>query len=109
MADFIVLLFLVAFAALFLPNRHNSDRLGKPRLAVIAITLQYFTASYVYGRAHLPYMVYPDVTIQSGFTAPETFRALFISYIVGFIILFPGFYYFWKLFMKDKRYIKQHE
>ncbi|GIN66970.1 putative cytochrome bd menaquinol oxidase subunit II [Bacillus sonorensis] len=103
------LLFLVAFGALFLPNTYNQDRLGKPRLAVIAITLQYFTASYVYGRAHLPFMIYPDVTIQSGFTAPETFRALFISYIVGFIILFPGFYYFWKLFMKDKRYIKQPE
>ncbi|WP_338245978.1 hypothetical protein, partial [Bacillus anthracis] len=26
-----------------------------------------------------------------------------------FIILFPGFYFFWKLFMKDKRYIRQED
>lgn len=104
-----LLMFLIAGVALFLPNKRLGKRLGKPRLAVVAITIQYFLASYVYGRAHLPYMIYPDVTIQSGFTDPATFRALFVSYIVGFVILFPGFYFFWKMIMNDKRYIKQPE
>jgi cytochrome bd ubiquinol oxidase subunit II len=101
--------FLIAGAALFLPSAKHKQRIGRPRLAVIAVTIQYLLASYAYGRAHLPYMIYPDVTIQSGFTHPNTFRALFITYIVGFLILFPGFIYFWKLFMKDKRYLKQNE
>jgi cytochrome d ubiquinol oxidase subunit II len=101
--------FLIAGAALFLPSAKHKQRIGQPRLAVIAVTIQYLLASYAYGRAHLPYMIYPDVTIQSGFTHPNTFRALFITYIVGFLILFPGFIYFWKLFMKDKRYLKQNE
>jgi cytochrome d ubiquinol oxidase subunit II len=104
-----VVLFLIAGAALFLPSAKHSQRIGRPRLAVIAVTIQYLLASYAYGRAHLPYMIYPDVTIESGFTHPNTFRALFITYIVGFLILFPGFIYFWKLFMKDKRYLKQNE
>ncbi|AVM25135.1 hypothetical protein FZC68_12000 [Bacillus pumilus] len=104
-----LLMFLLAGLALFLPNSRFKNRKGRPRLAVIAITIQYFLASYVYGRAHLPYMAYPDITIMSGFTDPVTFRALFITYIVGFIILFPGFYFFWKLFMKDKRYIRQED
>ncbi|XQY91110.1 cytochrome d ubiquinol oxidase subunit II [Metabacillus sp. HB246100] len=104
-----VLLFLVAGASLFLPSTKSEHRIGRPRLAVIAVTIQYLLASYAYGRAHLPYMIYPDVTIQSGFTHPNTFRTLFITYIVGFLILFPGFIYFWKLFMKDKKYLKQNE
>ncbi|EPR26868.1 Cytochrome d ubiquinol oxidase subunit II [Geobacillus sp. WSUCF1] len=40
------------------------------------------------------------------FPHPDTFRALFASYIVGFLILFPGFVYFWRLFMHDKRYVR---
>ncbi|MGF2617543.1 hypothetical protein FZC84_15640 [Rossellomorea vietnamensis] len=98
--------FLVAGGALFLPTDKKGIK-GMPRIAVIAITLQYLIASYVYGKAHLPYIIYPEVTIQSGFTDPNSFKAVFITYIVGFAILFPGFVYFWSLFMNDKRYLKQ--
>jgi cytochrome bd ubiquinol oxidase subunit II len=106
-----VSLFLIGYSALFMPSLSGNGpfKKGRPRLAVIAIVLQYLAASYAYGRAHLPYMVYPDVTIQSAFTHPNTFRALFIVYIVSFAILIPGFIYFWRLFMKDKRYLKQKE
>ncbi len=104
-----VITFIIAGVALFLPNKRFGRNLGKPRIAMIAIALQYFLASYAYGRAHLPYMIYPDITVMSGFTEPATFRALFMTYIVAFIILFPGFYFFWKLFMKDRRYIRQEE
>ncbi|BCJ88529.1 cytochrome d ubiquinol oxidase subunit II [Effusibacillus dendaii] len=81
--------------------------IGKPRLSVVSAIVQYLLASYAYGASHMPYIVYPTVTIQSGFTHPETFRALFASYIVGFLILAPGFIYFWRMFMKDRRYLKQ--
>ncbi len=104
-----VAMFFVAGIALFLPSSKHTTVKGRPRLAVVAIVIQYFLASYAYGKAHLPYMIYPDVTIQSGFTHPNTFRALFTSYIVGFVILFPGFIYFWRLFMKDKRYLQQND
>lgn len=76
---------------------------------MISAFIQYALASYAYGRAHLPYIIYPNVTIQNGFTDPASFRALFVSYIVGFVILFPGFIYFWRLFMKDERYIKNEQ
>ncbi|MTH54416.1 hypothetical protein GKZ89_13515 [Bacillus mangrovi] len=101
-------MFLVAGAALFLPakNRHT---LGRPRIAMVAILIQYFLASYAYGRAHLPYMIYPDITIDAGFTHPNTFRALFISYLVGFAILFPGFIFFWNLFMKNPKKAEGNE
>ncbi|MCX7569737.1 cytochrome d ubiquinol oxidase subunit II [Tumebacillus sp. DT12] len=79
----------------------------KPRLATLAVVTQYLLAATGYGRAHLPYLVYPGVTIESGFTAESTFHALFISYLVGFAILTPGFLYFWKLFMTDRQYLKK--
>ena len=100
-----LLLFVVGGLGLILPSLKPGYR-GMPRLSVIAVTLQYMVASYVYGRAHLPYIVYPEVTIHSGFTDPNSFRAVFITYIVGFAILFPGFVYFWSIFMNDKRYLR---
>lgn len=103
-------LFLLGGLALFLPSKRDGRRItGMPRLAVIAITAQYLVASYVYGRGHLPYLVYPDVTIHSAFTDPNSFRAVFATYIVGFAILFPGFAYFWSLFMHDKKYLRENQ
>ena len=112
MNDFVLLIlslvfFIIGYVGLFLPSKKG--RKGMPRLAVVAITIQYLIGSYVYGKAHLPYMVYPHVTIQSAFTDPSSFRAVFITYIVGFAILFPGFIYFWSLFMNDKRYLRREK
>ncbi|WP_053362938.1 cytochrome d ubiquinol oxidase subunit II [Bacillus sp. FJAT-27251] len=99
--------FLISGLGLFVTNFFDKRVQGMPRLSVIAVTIQYFIASYVYGKAHLPYIIYPDVTIESAFTDPNSFRAVFITYIVGFAILFPGFIYFWSLFMHDKKYLRQ--
>ena len=103
-----VITFIIAGVALFcrisaLPQPRQTENRHDRHCASILL------ASYAYGRAHLPYMIYPDITVMSGFTEPATFRALFMTYIVAFIILFPGFYFFWKLFMKDRRYIRQEE
>ena len=99
-----VITFTIGYAALFIRRKNGY---GIPRLAMISIVIQYLLASYAYGSAHLPYIVYPNVTIETGFTNPATFRALIITYIVAFFILTPGFIYFWRLFLKDKRYLKQ--
>ncbi len=101
-----VTLFAIGYLSLFLRSTKSPSLNGRPRLAIMAIIFQYLAASYAYGRAHLPYIVYPNVTIESGFTDPKTFRALFIVYLVCSAILIPGFIYFWRLFMKDKRYLK---
>jgi cytochrome bd ubiquinol oxidase subunit II len=102
-----IVCFLIGIFGLFLPSKNGLS--GVPRLSVIAITAQYLVASFVYGKAHVPYLVYPVVTIQSAFTDPSSFRVVFITYIVGFAILFPGFIYFWSLFMNDKNYLKQNK
>lgn len=101
-----VLCFVVGYIALLLPQDRRFV-LHLPRVAVIAITVQYLLASYAYGAARLPYIVYPHVTIESSFTHPNTFHALFVCYLVGFAILIPGFLYFWRLFMKDEQYVRE--
>ncbi|WP_019152522.1 cytochrome d ubiquinol oxidase subunit II [Robertmurraya massiliosenegalensis] len=99
--------FLIIGIGLYAPSFFQKDVTGMPRLAVIAAIAQYLIASYVYGKAHLPYIIYPNITIESAFTDPNSFRAVFITYIIGFAILFPGFIYFWSLFMHDKKYLRQ--
>lgn len=101
-----VLFFFAGYIAVLLPPQRRLI-LHMPRVAVVAAVVQYLLASYAYGAARLPYIVYPHVTIESGFTHPETFHALFICYLVGFAILIPGFFYFWRLFMKDQQYVRQ--
>lgn len=102
-----LLSFLIGYSALWWKFGNRAPIRGRPRIAVIGVVVQYLLASYAYGSAHLPYIVYPDVTIASGFTNPNMFRALFYSYIIGFAILAPGFVFFWRMFMKDRRYLKQ--
>ncbi|MFC4075855.1 cytochrome d ubiquinol oxidase subunit II [Salinithrix halophila] len=80
---------------------------GAPRIAFTAFILQFVLASYAYGVSHLPYMIYPALTLQEGITNPSIFRSLLISYAIGLAILVPGFYLFWRLFLKDKRYLNR--
>ncbi|MED4403406.1 cytochrome d ubiquinol oxidase subunit II [Metabacillus fastidiosus] len=104
---FSITFFFIAGIGLYFPSFFQKGVSGMPRLSVIAVTIQYLIASYVYGKAHLPYIIYPNITIESAFTDPNSFRAVFITYIIGFAILFPGFFYFWRLFMNDKKYLRQ--
>lgn len=99
--------YVLGYAALFAPRKANAAAPGRPRLAVILIVFQYLFAATGYGKAHLPYIVYPSVTIESGFTDEATFHALFASYLVGFAVLTPGFWLFWRMFMRDKKYLRQ--
>lgn len=95
------LCFLLAMVIL-LATKHVHQRLY--RVGVIAMVVQYATAMVAYGRAHLPYIVYPSITVQGSFTNVEMFRAALIVLIIGIAILFPGFIWFWRLFLESKAY-----
>jgi cytochrome bd ubiquinol oxidase subunit II len=79
------------------------------RLGVIAVVLQYAFAMLAYGRAHLPYIVYPGITVQNSFTNVEMFRAAVLVLVIGIAILFPGFVWFWRLFLESKAYAGDQE
>ncbi|MFD2615626.1 cytochrome d ubiquinol oxidase subunit II [Paenibacillus gansuensis] len=101
---FSILAFLIGYSSLFWTQGYGTSA---PRLAFTAIIIQYAFASIGYGLSHMPYIIYPYMTVEQGFTDPATFRALLVAYVVGLLILGPAFYIFWKLFLKDKRYLRQ--
>ncbi|WP_143286957.1 cytochrome d ubiquinol oxidase subunit II [Caenibacillus caldisaponilyticus] len=100
-----VFAFLLGYLALFY-SKKGKAKPGVPRASVVLTIVQYLLAGYAYGKAHYPYIVYPYVTVAQGFTDPNTFRALSISYLIGLMLLLPGFIFFWKMFMADHRYIR---
>ena len=99
-----VVAFVIGYGALFVPGRKKWP--GWPRIAVLGAVTQYLFGAAAYGKAHLPYLIYPTVTVESGATNENTLHALFWSYLVGFAILLPGFIIFWRMFMKDRRYLR---
>ncbi|MFD1019992.1 cytochrome d ubiquinol oxidase subunit II [Thalassobacillus hwangdonensis] len=99
------ILFVLGYLALFLKD--SSGNRGLFRYAVVFVILQYGFAIYAYGSAHLPYMIYPHLTANAGFTNPSMFYSLLVAYGVGLTILVPAFIFFWRLFLKDERYLKQ--
>lgn len=82
---------------------------GKVRISMIFIFLQYAFATFAYGIAHLPYMVYPYLTVGEAFTNINTFYSLLKILGVGIALLLPGFLIFWRFFLKDKRYLQNQE
>jgi cytochrome d ubiquinol oxidase subunit II len=97
--------FAIGYGALWI--KHKQGAPGQPRVAVTFVIGQYFLASIGYGIAHLPYILHPHLTIGQAITNDAAFRSLLVSYAIGVAILAPGFYLFWRLFLKDKKYISQ--
>jgi len=101
---FSVLAFMAGYIALIGFSRTGAS--GVPRIAFTAVLIQYAFASIGYGLSHMPYLIYPYLTVEQGFTNPSMFRALLVCYVIGLLILGPAFYLFWRLFLKDKRYLR---
>jgi cytochrome d ubiquinol oxidase subunit II len=97
--------FAIGYTALWWKDPRG--RTGFARVAVLSIVAQYAFASIGYGRAHMPYLIHPILTVEEGFTSPQMFNALLIGYIVGIGVLIPVFVWFWRLFLKDKAYLRQ--
>jgi cytochrome d ubiquinol oxidase subunit II len=97
--------FAIGYSALWIKNGQRPP--GKPRWAITFVIGQYFLASIGYGMAHLPYILFPYLTVGQAITNDATFRSLLVSYSIGIAVLAPGFYMFWRLFLKDKKYISR--
>ncbi|SMG54070.1 cytochrome d ubiquinol oxidase subunit II [Paenibacillus aquistagni] len=74
--------------------------------AFIAVMFQFGFAWFGYGRAHLPYLLYPYLTIYDNFTNPAMAQALVIAFIAGLCILIPSLYLLLKLFLFNASYVK---
>jgi cytochrome bd ubiquinol oxidase subunit II len=100
-----IIAFLIGYVSLWWKDGKN---VGRPRVAVVFVVIQYALATFAYGVAHLPYIVYPFLTVSQAFTNIDTFYSLLKVFAVGLAILFPGFIVFWRFFLKDKRYLQKN-
>lgn len=90
--------FLVALALLFQRKYYG--------WAFIAVMLQFAFAFFGYGVSHLPYLLYPYITITDSVTSPAMGTALVIGFIAGLCLLVPSIYLLMRLFLFDARYVQ---
>jgi cytochrome bd ubiquinol oxidase subunit II len=75
-------------------------------LSFIFVMLQYAFAFYGYGTAHLPYLLYPYLSIYDEFTNEAMAIALIITFIAGFLLLIPSLYLLMRLFLFNNQYVQ---
>lgn len=74
----------------------------------VLVMLQFAFAWYGYGRSHLPYILYKQVSIYENFTNETMALALIIAFIAGLFILIPSLILLLRLFLFDAKYVRGH-
>ncbi|MDF2961010.1 MAG: cytochrome ubiquinol oxidase subunit [Paenibacillus sp.] len=81
----------------------SRKRLG---LAFLLVMLQFALAFFGYGASHLPYILYPMISIHESVTSPAMGIALIIAFIAGLFLLIPSLYLIMRLFLFDANYVQ---
>lgn len=74
--------------------------------AFISVMLQFFFAFFGYGASHLPYILYPFITIHSSVTNTAMGSALVFALFAGLLLLVPSLILLLRLFLFDADYVK---
>jgi len=75
-------------------------------LAFILVMLQFAFAFFGYGAAHLPYIIYPLVSIHESVTSPAMGAALIVAFVAGLLLLIPSLYLLMRLFLFSASYVQ---
>ncbi len=97
----------LAGAWLLLLRRPRPDRAGRYGLALLLNVAGYGLVFYAYGLSHLPYLLYPALTLSNTATDPAMFTALTVTVIGGSILLIPSLLLLYGLFLKPGRKAQQ--
>lgn len=74
--------------------------------AFVMVMFQFFFAFFGYGASHLPYILYPYVTLHENVTNETMALTLVIVFILGLLLLVPSLFLLMKLFLFDADYVK---
>lgn len=69
------------------------------------VLLQFGFAWYGYGRSHLPYILYDQISIQDSITNDAMAGALITVFIAGLLVLVPSLILMMRLFLFDAKYV----
>lgn len=75
-------------------------------LAFIMVMLQFAFAFFGYGISHMPYLLYPLLTIHDHINSDAMALALVIAFIAGLLLLIPSLYVLMRLFLFDANYVQ---
>lgn len=90
--------FLVALALIIQRKRYG--------IAFFFVMLQFAFAFFGYGRSHMPYLLYPYLTIESGVTSEAMGLALIVAFIGGILLLVPSLILLMRLFIFSANYVQ---
>ena len=74
--------------------------------AFLFVMLQFFFAFFGYGASHLPYLLYPDLTIDTGVTSQAMGTALITAFSAGLLLIIPSIYLLMRLFLFNANYVQ---
>ncbi|MBD2863005.1 cytochrome d ubiquinol oxidase subunit II [Paenibacillus oceani] len=74
--------------------------------AFLFVMLQFAFAFFGYGAAHLPYILYPYLTIHDHFTSDAMAAGLITVFVLGLLLLIPSLYLLLRLFLFDALYVQ---
>jgi cytochrome d ubiquinol oxidase subunit II len=74
--------------------------------AFVFVMMQFALAFFGYGQSHLPYLLYPYLTIDMGVTNDTMALALVVAFIAGLFLLIPSLYLLLRLFLFDAKYVE---
>ncbi|MFD0587006.1 cytochrome d ubiquinol oxidase subunit II [Paenibacillus sp. GCM10027627] len=74
--------------------------------AFIFVMLQFAFAFFGYGSSHLPYLLYPYLTLSGSITNPVMGRTLVVTFVAGLVLLVPALYLLLRLFLFNAKYVR---
>ncbi|WP_159882302.1 cytochrome d ubiquinol oxidase subunit II [Paenibacillus puerhi] len=74
--------------------------------AFVLVMLQFAFAFFGYGASHLPYLLYPYLTLSGSLTNPVMGRALVVSFVAGLLLLIPSLVLLLRTFIFNASYVK---
>jgi cytochrome d ubiquinol oxidase subunit II len=75
-------------------------------MSFIFVMVQFAFAFYGYGAAHLPYLLYPYLSMYEHFTNKAMAVALIIAFLTGLLLLIPSLFLLMRLFLFNIRYVQ---
>ncbi|HEY0828033.1 MAG TPA: cytochrome d ubiquinol oxidase subunit II [Bacilli bacterium] len=93
--------FIIAISLIWTRQRYGT--------AFILVMLQFALAFFGYGASHLPYILYPYLTMYDNFTNEAMALALIIAFVAGLLLLIPSLYLIMKLFLFNTKYVEGRE
>ncbi|MBO2945550.1 cytochrome d ubiquinol oxidase subunit II [Paenibacillus sp. F411] len=101
MAWMFIASFLCFAAAIYLVYRQK--RLG---LSFMLVILQFGFAWYGYGRSHLPYILYDQISIYESITSETMAVAMISAFVLGLLVLIPSLVLLLWLFLFNANYVR---